>query len=93
MTVQESAETLALEALAWLAGQDGLLPAFLAASGLDAGQIADAAAQPEFLAGVLDFLLQDDAWVIRFAEAAGLRPTDPAAARALLPGGQQTHWT
>jgi hypothetical protein len=87
MNVQESAETLALEALAWLAGQDGLLPAFLAASGLEAGQIAAAAAQPEFLAGVLDFLLQDDAWVMGFCEARGLPYTAPAQARAALPGG------
>lgn len=87
MSAQETAETLALEALAWLAGQEGLLPAFLGASGLEAGQIAAAAGQPEFLAGVLDFLLQDDAWVMGFCEARGLPYTAPAQARALLPGG------
>lgn len=88
MSAQESAQALALEGLVWLAGQEALLPAFLDASGLEVGQIAAAARSPEFLAGVLDFLLQDDAWVMAFCESRGLPYTAPATARAALPGGQ-----
>lgn len=87
------AETVGLQALAHLAGHDDLIGAFLSQTGADLAGLRAGAADPAFLGAVLEFLLEDDARVIGFAEAAGLRPTDPAAARALLPGGQQTHWT
>jgi hypothetical protein len=89
----EAAETLALEALAWLAGNDDLWPVFLGATGAAAGDLRDRAADPAFLAAVLDFLTMDDAWVIAFCDAAG-RPYDaPLAARGALPGGALPHWT
>jgi hypothetical protein len=88
-----SAELLALQALGWLAGNDDLLPVFLSASGASLNDLSGAAQDASFLASVLDFLLADDAWVIAFCDATGHRYTEPLAARALLPGGQATHWT
>jgi hypothetical protein len=90
---QDSAETLAIQALGWLAGNDDLLPVFLGATGASVGDLARAAGDPAFLASVLDFLMTDDAWVIAFCDATGHRHTDPMQARAWLPGGQATHWT
>ncbi len=90
---RDRAETIGLQALAHVAGQDELMAAFLAATGADLAEIRGKAADPLFLGAVLDFLLQDDRWVIGFAEAAGLHPADPGLARAALPGGQQPHWT
>jgi hypothetical protein len=46
-----------------------------------------------FLAGVLDFLTQDDAWVVAFCEAAGLPFDTPLMARRALPGGAEINWT
>ncbi len=90
---QEFAETLALKALGWLAGNDELLPVFLGASGASVSDLRQRAADPDFLGAVLDFLLMDDAWVTAFCTAEGIACSDPMAARQLLPGGAQTHWT
>lgn len=89
----ERAETVALQALGWLAGQDELFPVFLGATGATAEQVAAAAGQPAFLGAVLDFLLQDDAWIVGFCDGAGLEYTVPMQARAALPGGALPHWT
>ena len=93
MNRQESAETLALRALGWLAGNEEILPVFLGATGASLADLARGAARPDFLGSVLDFLLMDDAWVIGFCESAGYEYTVPMAARQALPGGAQTHWT
>lgn len=89
----EQAETVALQALGWLAGQEALFPVFLGATGATAEQVAAAAGEPDFLGAVLDFLLQDDAWVMGFCDAAGLPYGLPMQARAALPGGALPHWT
>jgi hypothetical protein len=90
---QDSAETIALQALGWLVGQDDLLGAFLSAGGLSLDDLRLNAQDPEFLAATLDFILQDDSWVIGAAEAAGIAPEALAQARAALPGGATLHWT
>jgi hypothetical protein len=93
MSRQDSAETIALQALAWLAGNDDLLPVFLGSTGASVGDLAAGAARPEFLGSVLDFLLMDDAWIIAFCDAQGLAYQAPMQARAALPGGEMVHWT
>lgn len=90
---QESAEAIALRALAWLAGNEDLLPVFLGSSGASAGDLREMAQEPEFLAAVLDFLLMDDAWVMAFCAAEGLDNTVPMQAREALPGGARINWT
>ncbi|MGR3434057.1 MAG: DUF3572 domain-containing protein [Shimia sp.] len=89
----EAAHTRALQVLAWLMGHDALGPVFLGASGARAEDLAAQAADPAFLAAVLDFVLQDDAWVIEAAGALGCAPEGIVAARAALPGQEQVHWT
>ncbi|MCE8441586.1 DUF3572 domain-containing protein [Rhodovulum sulfidophilum] len=91
--MQDFAETVALEALAWLVGDEELLPVFLGATGASAGDLRDRASEPEFLASVLDFLLLDDAWVLRFCASCGRPGEAVMAARASLPGGADPHWT
>ncbi|MEZ5796332.1 MAG: DUF3572 domain-containing protein [Paracoccaceae bacterium] len=90
---QESAQTLALQALGWLAGQDEAFMAFLSVSGTDAAGIRARAAEPELLGAVLDFLLADEQLLMQFCAAAGLTPDAPLRARAGLPGGDIPHWT
>ena len=89
----EQAETLGLQALAHIAAQDDLLGAFLAAGGADMAELRARATEPAFLGAVLDFLLQEDQRVLDFAAGIGVAPTQPALARASLPGGQVWHWT
>lgn len=90
---RETAETLALRALGWLAGNEDLLPVFLGATGADMADIRAGAADPAFLGAVLDFVLMDDAWVLGFAEAAAVPPQSVQQARAALPGGDEVNWT
>ncbi len=90
---QESAETIALQALAFLIGEDDLRDVFLGATGASAEDMRTRAGDPEFLISVLDFLMMDDAWVMRFCDGAGLDYTTPHMARQALPGGAQVHWT
>lgn len=90
---RDAAEAIALRCLAWLAGNDDLLPVFLGATGAGGLDLRDRAQEPEFLGSVLDFVLMDDAWVMAFCTAEGLENTTPMAARAALPGGAAMHWT
>lgn len=93
MTKQESAETIALQALGWLVGNEDLLPVFLGATGASVSDLAKNAKQPAFLGSVLDFLVMDDAWVVAFCDDTGLPYQAPMQARAGLPGGEQMNWT
>ncbi|GAB1362347.1 DUF3572 domain-containing protein [Rhodobacter sp.] len=90
---QESAESLALQALAWLAGEDEAFGAFLAASGSDAGEVRARAGDPDLLGSVLDFLLADEGLLLRFCAETGMNPEAPMRARVLLPGGDVPDWT
>lgn len=90
---RDSAETLAARALGWIAASDDLLGVFMGATGTSAGDIRARAAEPEFLASVLDFLVMDDAWVTGFCDAEGLPYDSVMQARAALPGGGEVHWT
>ena len=65
---REAAETVAMQALAWLAGNDELLPVYLGATGASEMDLRARVAEPEFLLSVLDFLMMDDAWVIAFCD-------------------------
>lgn len=89
----DAAETLALQALAWIAAQDDLLSVFLGSSGISEVDLRASAGSPEVLAAVLDFLLMDDAWVTGFCDSQSLPYERIAHARAALPGGQMPNWT
>ncbi len=90
---QDFAESRALSLLAWLAGQEELLPSFMVNTGVGEADLRQRAGDPDFLASVLDFLLMDDAWVLEAAAGTGIRAEDFAAIRAALPGGAMMHWT
>jgi Protein of unknown function (DUF3572) len=90
---QELAETEALTMLTWLAGQEDVFGAFLAATGASVGEIAVKASQADFLAAVVDFLMTDDAYVIGWANDTGRRPETVMQIRAGLPGGDAWNWT
>lgn len=90
---RQSAETLALNALGWLAGQDDLLMVFLGSTGATQSDLAERAGDPVFLGAVLDFLMMDDAWVVAFCDAQSLPYESVMMARVALPGGEQVNWT
>lgn len=90
---RNAAETLGLQAVAWLAGNDTLLPVFLGATGASEADFREGFQDPAFQGSVLDFLLMDDAWVMEFCSDLGLKPEEPMGARMALPGGETVHWT
>ena len=90
---QEAAQVLALQALGWIASEDEVFPVFMGATGAALGDLRARAADPDFLAAVVDFLMMDDRWVIAFCDAHGHPYTAPQAARAALPGGAEMNWT
>jgi hypothetical protein len=85
---REAAETLAIQALTFIAEEPERLSRFLAMSGIEAGQIRAAAREPRFLAGVLEHMLADESLLIAFASSAGIDPAEVARARGALGGGK-----
>jgi hypothetical protein len=81
---REVAEIVAIQALSFVAGDPARLGAFLAETGIGPETLRSAAADPRFLASVLDFVLRDDATVKAFASASQLHPTNVAAALQAL---------
>ena len=74
--------------MAYIVADEDLLPRFVALTGCGLDELAGRIGDPAFLAGVLDFILSDDATVLAFAAHADIGPEMPAQARAkLLPDG------
>ena len=83
---REVAETLAIQALSFLAGEPSRLGRFLAESGIGPETLRSAAKSPQFLVSVLDFVLGSRAITEEFARASELTPAAVAAARQVLGG-------
>ena len=86
---REVAEIVAVQALSFIAGDPERLGLFLAESGIGPETLRHAAADPRFLASVLDFVMRDDATVKAFASVSQLHPTNIAAAHQAL---NDPHW-
>ena len=83
---EAQAETLALQALAWLAADPERLGLFLAETGLGPAELRSRATDKALLGGILDHLLAREYLLIRFAEESEIDPAAPALARTKLPG-------
>jgi hypothetical protein len=81
---REVAEIVAVQALSFIASEPERLGLFLAESGIGPETLRTAAADPRFLASVLDFIMRDDATVKAFADVSELHPTNIAAAHQAL---------
>jgi hypothetical protein len=86
-----AAQQLAIDALAFIAGDPQLLPRFLAITGIEPSRIRTAAAEPGFLAGVLAFVAAHEPTLLAFADHAGVAPTLVAEALRALPHGDDRH--
>jgi hypothetical protein len=81
---RQTAEMLAVQALAFIAEDDSRLSGFVASTGVAVQSIRDAAREPDFLAGVLEHILADENLLIAFADNAGIDPAEVARARQAL---------
>ena len=89
----ETAETIALQALGWLVGNDEMREVFMGATGTEPADLRLRATDPAFQASVLAFLTMDDAWVVAFCDSVGLAYDQPLRAQHALPGAEVVHWT
>lgn len=87
----DAAGEIAIEALGWLAADPERLDRFLALTGIAHDSIRAAAAEPGFLAAVLDHLCADETALLAFAADAGKAPETIGAAREALAG--PSPWT
>ena len=85
----DSARSLAVRALGFIAADPDRLDRFLGLTGLGPHNLRTAAADPAFLSSVLDYLAADEALLVAFAADAGLEPEAVARAHLALssPGG------
>jgi hypothetical protein len=83
---REIAESLAIQALSFMAGDPERLGRFLAVTGIGPDMIRKAAADPAFLAGVLDHVVADEPLLVAVAEHAGVAPQALERAQAVLNG-------
>jgi hypothetical protein len=81
---RETAEILAIQALAFIAEEPERLNLFLSTTGIPPSEIRTAAREPGFLAGVLEHMLADESLLIAFADSAGIDPAAVAQARSAL---------
>lgn len=80
-------DAVAIEALGYLASEPELMMRFLSLTGIEASGIRQAAAEPRFLAGVLQFFLSHEPTLLRFCESREIDPSAVRKAFASLPGG------
>jgi hypothetical protein len=81
---QEVAEIVAIQALSFLASDPERLGMFLTETGIGPQTLRASASDPKFLAGILDFIMRDDATVQAFAGVSQLTPETIANAREVL---------
>lgn len=80
----DDAQAVALQALAFIAGDDALLSRFVTLTGCVLDQVAGRMGDAGFLAAVLDFLLADEPALLDFVQSAGLTADTPMVARQKL---------
>jgi hypothetical protein len=83
---REFGENLAVQALAFLAQDPERLGAFLSLTGVGPDDIRKAAADPAFLAGVLDHVASDESLLRAVAAHAGVTPETVERAHLALSG-------
>lgn len=86
----EEAEQAAIRALAFIAEDEARLDRFLRLTGLNPEGLRERAAQPAFLAAVLEYLLGDETLLLTFAGNTGTDPAFIARAHRALGGAQDT---
>ena len=88
----DAAQTLALGALSFILNEDSLRDRFLALSGMTAEDMRVHINESDFLASVLDFLVNHEPDLIAYAEQSGEKPEQIVTAWRRLGGGVGQEW-
>jgi Protein of unknown function (DUF3572) len=81
---RDAAETLAIQALSFIAAEPERLGRFLALTGIGPADIREASREPGFLRGVLDHIAGNETLLTEFALEAGFPPGVVKTAREVL---------
>jgi len=81
---RETAEILAVQALAFIAEEPERLGLFISTTVIPPDRIRNAARELDFLVGVLEHMLGDENLLVAFASSAGIDPAKIARARNML---------
>ena len=84
---KDAAETLAIRAIAHIAGDDELLEGLFAQTGIGIDDLKAGITSNDVQLGTLDFLLSHEPFLMGFVENSGYAPEDPARAQVILSGG------
>lgn len=88
---REAGESLAIAALGFIANDAQLLPRFLALTGISSNEVRQAATEPGFLAGVLQFIVAHEPTLMQFAESMDIEPKSVMEALRALPTGDDNY--
>ena len=87
---QNRAEILAINGLSYVVADEKCLIGYLNLSGTSLEQLKNCMTNPESmpstLGSIMDFLLQNEPYLIEFCESQNIDPNDIAKARRLFPG-------
>ena len=86
---EDQAETIALQALAFLLADEKQISRFLALTGTSPQDLRDAASTREVQAATLEYVLSDEGLLLAFCQQAGLAPGVIAPAHYLLAGANE----
>ena len=84
MLNKEQAETIALQAVAFLVKEDDLVDGMCALTGIDPASLSDRLGDKDVLAACLNHLLNHEQDLLRFCDIYGLAPELPAQACYIL---------
>ncbi len=87
----QDAEAIAVSGLIFVANDPILLPRFLAITGIESSAIREAAREPGFLAGVLQFILAHEPTLLAFSDQEGISPGAVGTALRMLPTGDDQY--
>ena len=85
---RQTAESLAIQALSFLAEDADRIGRFLALTGINPAELRAIAQDPAFLAAVLEHVAGDESLLIALSDHLGRKPGDVAAAVTALAGNR-----
>lgn len=87
----DAAQQVAIAAISHIAADEQTILAFLQQAGLSPDLLREQISDPQFLGGVLDFILGDDAIATAFCMSEGMTGEDLMRARQALPGAARDY--
>ena len=79
-----ASEAIALDALTFIVSSEEIAGRFIDVTGIDLSRIRDEATKPDFLRGVMQFIIESDELIVACATAVGVKPEEVVAAGQAL---------